>query len=152
MRGVINFSLNRADRYCNKTTVINGVTIPKGAVIVVPICVIHHSPLYWRDPEEFDPDRFENVKHQAMIQCLLFFRFTAEERAKRPQLSHMPFGFGPRNCIGMRLALLEAKVALIEVLKRYTFVKVPETEVCVCILTFISVSYTHLTLPTIYSV
>ena len=57
------------------------------------------------------------------------YRFTPEEKAKRPQLSHMPFGFGPRSCIGMRLALLEAKIALIELLKRYTFIRAPETEV-----------------------
>ena len=59
-----------------------------------------------------------------------FNRFAAEEKAKRPQLCHMPFGFGPRSCIGMRLALLEAKIALIELLKRYTFIRAPETEVC----------------------
>ena len=56
-------------------------------------------------------------------------RFTAEEKAKRPQLSHLPFGFGPRSCIGMRFALLEAKIALMELLKRYTFVRAPDTEV-----------------------
>ena len=56
-------------------------------------------------------------------------RFKAEERAKRPLLAHLPFGFGPRNCIGMRFALLEAKIALIELLKRYTFVRAPDTEV-----------------------
>ena len=43
---------------------------------------------------------------------------------------HLPFGIGPRNCIGMRFALLEAKIALIELLKRFNFVKAPETEVC----------------------
>ena len=41
----------------------------------------------------------------------------------------MPFGFGPRNCIGMRFALLEAKMVLIELLKRYTFIRAPDTEV-----------------------
>ena len=56
-------------------------------------------------------------------------RFTPEEKAKRPQLAHMPFGFGPRSCIGMRFALLEAKMALIEVLQKYTFVRAPDTEV-----------------------
>ena len=56
-------------------------------------------------------------------------RFTPERRAQRPQLCHLPFGFGPRSCIGMRFALLEAKMALIELLKKYTFIRAPDTEV-----------------------
>ena len=56
-------------------------------------------------------------------------RFTAEEKAKRPQLCYMPFGSGPRNCIGMRFALLEAKIALVETLKKFTFVRAPSTQV-----------------------
>ena len=64
-----------------------------------------------------------------VIILIIMYRFTPEERAKRPQLAHMPFGFGPRNCIGMRFALLEAKMALIELLKKYTFVRAPDTEV-----------------------
>jgi cytochrome P450 len=47
------------DRYCKWTTVINGVTLPKGAIVAVPISVLHHSPLYWEDPEKFDPDRLD---------------------------------------------------------------------------------------------
>ena len=133
--------LYRTDRYCNKTTVINGVTIPKGATVVVPITFLHHSPLYWKDPEKFDPDRYIRTLMQTSFSNLLralkwyykFFctcRFTAEGKADRPQLCHMPFGFGPRSCIAMRLALLEAKIALIELLNRYSFIRAPETEVC----------------------
>ena len=57
------------------------------------------------------------------------YRFKVKERAKRPQLAHMPFGFGPRSCIATRFALLEAKMALLELLKKYTFVRAPDTEV-----------------------
>ena len=56
-------------------------------------------------------------------------RFTPEQKAKRNPLCHIPFGYGPRNCIGSRFALMEAKMALIEILKGYHFVRVPETEV-----------------------
>ena len=56
-------------------------------------------------------------------------RFTEEEKAKRPSLAHMPFGWGPRNCIGMRFALMETRLALITILSKYKFVRAPETEV-----------------------
>ncbi len=54
-------------------------------------------------------------------------RFTDKEKAKR--LCYLPFGHGPRNCIGSRFALLEAKIALIEVLRKYSFVRAADTEV-----------------------
>ena len=56
-------------------------------------------------------------------------RFTPEEKTKRHPLAHMPFGWGPHNCIGMRFALLETKFALISVLRKYKFLRAPETEV-----------------------
>ena len=66
----------------------------------------------------------------------LFLRFTPEEKAKRPALCHIPFGWGPRNCIGMRFALMEAKMALIEILQKYKFVRTPETEVSSLVIHF----------------
>ena len=53
----------------------------------------------------------------------------SKEKAKRPAFYHMLFGWGPRNCIGKRFALMEANMALIKVIKKYTFVQAPEKEV-----------------------
>lgn len=59
--------------------------IKKGTQIMIPSICIHHDEAYWKNPYEFDPERF-----------------TQEEIAKRPNLANMPFGESPRNCIGMR--------------------------------------------------
>ena len=45
------------DCISKKITNINGVTIPEGAVVIIPSAMIHRSPLYWKDPDNFDPDR-----------------------------------------------------------------------------------------------
>ena len=59
----------------------------------------------------------------------LLCRFTAEEKAKRDPFCFLPFGMGPRSCIGMRFALLEAKMALIQILRQFRLVRSPDTEV-----------------------
>ncbi|XP_064405389.1 cytochrome P450 3A24-like [Halichondria panicea] len=99
-------------RYCQKSTVLNGVTVPKGVIVDVPVYTIHKDPRYWPNPEVFDPERF-----------------SPEEKSKRPPLSYIPFGYGQRKCLGMRFALLEAKLALIHLLRRFTFTQTPDTEV-----------------------
>ena len=48
----------RTIRHTNETVTIEGVLIPKGAQIDIPIWHIHHDPDYWPDPEKFDPERF----------------------------------------------------------------------------------------------
>lgn len=69
---------------------------------------IHHDPEYYPNPEVFDPERFSE-----------------EEKKKRHPYAFIPFGEGPRNCIGMRFGLLETKIALVSILK-YFKVKLAE--------------------------
>jgi cytochrome P450 family 6 len=59
------------------------VTIEKDVGVVVPVMGIHHDPEYYPNPEEFDPERFNQANKRS-----------------RPQYSYLPFGEGPRNCIG----------------------------------------------------
>jgi len=51
------------------------------------------------------------------------------EKTRQPNFCHMPFGEGPRNCIGMRFALMEVKMMLVAILRKYKFEKAPETQV-----------------------
>ncbi|XP_071033396.1 lithocholate 6-beta-hydroxylase-like isoform X5 [Parasteatoda tepidariorum] len=76
-----------------------GITLEKDIIVSVPIFAIHRDPKYYPNPEKFDPDRF-----------------SAKEIAKRDSYVYLPFGHGPRNCVGMRFALLEAKVCLVYII------------------------------------
>lgn len=87
-------------RYCNRSCVINGYVFPAGCFVMIPVYQIHHDPTIWEDPEEFRPERFSG----------------ADERAISP-VQYMPFGAGPRMCIGMRFAMLEIRMAVIEMLR-----------------------------------
>ncbi|XP_015912964.1 cytochrome P450 3A24-like [Parasteatoda tepidariorum] len=104
----------RLERKANEDYTLDdtGIIIPKGTVITVPVYALHKDPKYFPEPEKFDPDRF-----------------TPEEKAKREPFTFMPFGAGPRNCVGMRFALVEVKVCLAYVLSHFRIKRCPETKV-----------------------
>ncbi|XP_053317321.1 cytochrome P450 3A9-like [Spea bombifrons] len=94
----------RIERVSKQTVEINGVTIPKGTVTMIPAYVLHMDPEIWPEPEEFRPERFSK-----------------ENKAIQNPYTFLPFGDGPRNCIGMRFALLSMKVAITVLLQNFNF-------------------------------
>lgn len=76
--------------------------IRKGTIVAVSPLIMHRNPALWHEPERFDPDRFDPER--------------VEERSKH---AYLPFGAGPRVCIGNHFALMEAKLILAMLLPRY---------------------------------
>uniref|UniRef100_A0A8P4GKT3 unspecific monooxygenase n=1 Tax=Dicentrarchus labrax TaxID=13489 RepID=A0A8P4GKT3_DICLA len=102
----------RLERTAKETVRINRITIPKDMVVMVPVYALHRDPELWPEPEEFKPERFSK-----------------ENKQNINPYTYLPFGFGPRNCIGMRFALVMVKLALVEVLQNYSFSVCAETEI-----------------------
>ncbi|NWR68129.1 CP3A9 protein, partial [Bucorvus abyssinicus] len=102
----------RLERTCKKDVEINGVTIPKGTVVIIPVSSLHSNPEYWPNPEEFRPERFSK-----------------ENKETIDPYTYLPFGAGPRNCLGMRFALLSLKVAIAILLQHFTFQTCKETQI-----------------------
>ncbi|RZB40991.1 p450 domain containing protein, partial [Asbolus verrucosus] len=93
-------------RRCVKDYKVPGedVTVEKGTRVVIPVLGIHYDKEYYPDPEKFDPERFNE-----------------EKKSSRHSYAHIPFGEGPRICIGMRFGLMQSKVGLTALLRQYKF-------------------------------
>jgi cytochrome P450 len=89
-----------------------GIQLFKGQIIEIPILAIHYCEQFFPNPDKFDPDRF-----------------LPENRHQIKAYTYLPFGVGPRNCIWMRLALLEAKLSLSKLVQKYTFHPSQNTDV-----------------------
>ncbi|XP_028162497.1 cytochrome P450 6B5-like [Ostrinia furnacalis] len=91
-------------------TLPTGVHLDKGVRIHLPVYHLHHNPEYFPEPEVYRPQRF-----------------LGEEKRKIESNTYMPFGDGPRICIGMRFAKMQVFAGLVTVLKKYNLELTPET-------------------------
>lgn len=79
-----------------------GYHIPAGTRVMFSIYLTQRHPGCWQEPARFRPERF-----------------SPEQRGTRPALSYVPFGAGPRNCIGATFAQIEAKIVLAHILQTF---------------------------------
>ena len=88
----------------------NGYTIPAGTRVLYSIYLTHRDARHWPDPAAFDPERF-----------------APEQARQRAPYTFLPFGGGPRNCMGMAFAQVEVKIVLARILQRYTLADTGQT-------------------------
>lgn len=100
------------DRVAVADDEVNGIRIPKGMIVIAYIYGAHRSPQNWKDPERFDPERFAKA-----------------QKKERHNFAYLPFGGGPRLCIGNSFALMEMQLALARMVPRYDFELMPDQEV-----------------------
>ena len=96
------------ERRASVSDVVGGYDLPAGSAVMLGIYWTHRHPEFWSDPERFDPQRWLGVPAGA-----------------RPRSAYLPFGAGPRQCIGGMFSLLEAKLVLATLLQRFDIDPVP---------------------------
>ena len=101
----------QTSRMCTEDTELGGHTIKAGTQVIVPIYAIQRHKKLWTDPDRFDPDRF-----------------APDREGKINRYQYMPFGAGPRICIGMAFAMMEAVAILATMLRAAKFEIVPGHE------------------------
>jgi cytochrome P450 len=103
-------------RVSRRPEIMEGVEIPPNTHVQIPNFLIQRHPHYWSEPENFKPERWINP--------------TDEEKDRR-RSAFMPFGGGPRLCIGQQFATMEVRMELAYLVRAFRFVGAPsqiETE------------------------
>ncbi|XP_053685845.1 probable cytochrome P450 9f2 [Sabethes cyaneus] len=105
------------DRYCVKDYTLDTgdglkFTIDQGTAVWFPIHGIHFDPKYFPNPDKFDPERFNETN-----------------RGNINMAAYLPFGVGPRNCIGSRLALMEIKAIMYQLLLNFRIEPTEQTRI-----------------------
>ncbi|CAG2062792.1 unnamed protein product, partial [Timema podura] len=90
----------------------SNLVLKRGTTVMIPVYSLHHDPKFFPDPDRFDPERF-----------------TEQNKRTRPHYCYLPFGEGPRICIGMRFGLLQTKAGLASLLSKYEFTLSGKSEV-----------------------
>ncbi|XP_028416663.1 cytochrome P450 3A9-like [Dendronephthya gigantea] len=93
---------------------ILGYNIPADSMIVVPLYSLHRKPEYWSDPETFNPERFFEA-------CCVVMTIQYSQNNPNHCYAFMPFSSGSRICIGYRFALMEMKVVLFTLIRKFSF-------------------------------
>jgi len=81
---------------------VAGYKVPRGTLVVVAPWILHRHRRLWDEPAAFDPDRFVEGRREAI-----------------DRFAYLPFGAGPRVCIGASFALQEAMVVLAAIVRRF---------------------------------
>lgn len=89
-------------RQAAESVEIGGYQIPRGALVFVFVYSIHHDPRWFPEPAQFIPARF-----------------VSEPETEIPANAYLPFGLGPRACIGRRFALMEGTLILAELARQF---------------------------------
>jgi len=92
------------DRIALRDDEVNGVRIPAGTLVIPYIYGTHRNPDQWQDVESFDPRRFE-----------------PDRRKQRHPFAYLPFGGGPRVCIGNNMAVMQILMIIVAVVRNYDF-------------------------------
>jgi len=97
-------------RKCLGDDYLGGEFIPKGTTVIISVQGVHHREDLWKNAQEFEPKRF-----------------VGNDTDETGNYSYLPFIQGPRNCLGQYLALLEARVVMANLLKKFKFTSSRET-------------------------
>jgi cytochrome P450 len=105
-------SIHSLGRELNKPLDVGGYALEAGAIVIICPYLMHRRPDVFPDPMTFDPDRF-----------------TAEAEAAIPRHAYLPFGAGPRVCLGAHFAFMEAQLVLAALMQKVVFETAGHTRV-----------------------
>ncbi|XP_014281614.1 cytochrome P450 6a2 isoform X2 [Halyomorpha halys] len=90
----------------------DGFQVEKGDQMIIPTWSLQHDPQYFPDPEKFDPERFSEQNKDSIV-----------------PYTYLPFGEGPRMCLGMRFSQLQMKVGIVSILSKYNVEPTKDTQI-----------------------